>query len=72
MSYTLKQAEDALDKLTSTGEALKADILKIVKQVSIETLESKANQRGQCHLVFSRVSMGITTMRKPNDTDPLF
>jgi hypothetical protein len=36
MSYTLKQAEDALDKLTSTGEALKADILQIVKQVSIE------------------------------------
>ena len=36
MDYTLQQALDALNALTSTGDALKADLIDLAKRVSIQ------------------------------------
>ena len=37
MDYTLQQALDALKALTSTGDALKADLAALARRVSIDT-----------------------------------
>ena len=36
MDYTLQQALDALNALNSSGDALKADLIDLVKRVSID------------------------------------
>jgi hypothetical protein len=44
MSYsTLDQAKAALASLTSTGDALKADLINLVKQVSVQAQGVSAN-----------------------------
>ena len=43
MDYTLQQALDALNALTSTGDALKADLVDLAKRVSIQTQGVDAN-----------------------------
>ena len=37
MDYTLQQALDALNALTSTGDALKADLVALARKVAIDT-----------------------------------
>ena len=37
MDYTLQQALDALNALTSTGDALKADLIALARKVAIDT-----------------------------------
>ena len=36
MDYTLQQALDALNALNSSGDALKADLIDLVKRVSVQ------------------------------------
>ena len=36
MDYTLQQALDALNALTSSGDALKADLIDLAKRVAID------------------------------------
>ena len=43
MDYTLQQALDALNALTSTGDALKADLIDLAKRVAIDTPGVDAN-----------------------------